>query len=37
MIQDSIKPRFMKLPEVADQVGMGKSTILAWESQGRFP
>lgn len=37
MIQDSIKPRFIKLHEVASQVGMGKSTILAWESQGRFP
>ena len=37
MIQDSIKPRFIKLPEVSSQTGMGKSTILAWESQGRFP
>jgi len=37
MIQETNKPRFIKLPEVANQTGMGKSTILAWESQGRFP
>jgi prophage regulatory protein len=37
MIQETNKPRFMKLPEVSSQTGMGKSTILAWESQGRFP
>jgi len=37
MIQELNKPKFIKLPEVANQTGMGKSTILAWESQGRFP
>jgi prophage regulatory protein len=30
-------PKFSKLDSVASQVGMGKSTILAWESTGRFP
>jgi predicted DNA-binding transcriptional regulator AlpA len=30
-------PRFKRIDDVADITGMGKSTILAWESQGRFP
>ena len=30
-------PRFIKLDSVADQAGMGKSTVLAWEATGRFP
>ncbi len=30
-------PRFIKLDVVASQVGMGKSTVLAWEATGRFP
>lgn len=30
-------PRFCKLEAVSEQTGMGKSTILAWESTGRFP
>ena len=30
-------PRFRKLEAVSEQTGMGKSTILAWESTGRFP
>ena len=30
-------PRFKRLEEVSNQTSLGKSTILAWESQGRFP
>ena len=30
-------PRFLKLDEVSSITKLGKSTILAWESQGRFP
>jgi prophage regulatory protein len=30
-------PRFKRIDDVSDITGMGKSTILAWESQGRFP
>ena len=33
----STHPKFSKLDSVASQVGMGKSTILAWEATGRFP
>ena len=39
MIQQNstTKPQFLKLEAVAHKVGMGKSTILAWESTNRFP
>lgn len=30
-------PQFTNLGEVAKQTSLGKSTILAWESQGKFP
>lgn len=30
-------PRFKSLPEVSQITQLGKSTILAWEAQGRFP
>lgn len=30
-------PRFKSLPEVSEITQLGKSTILAWEAQGRFP
>lgn len=30
-------PRFISLPEVSEMTQLGKSTILAWEAQGRFP
>jgi len=30
-------PRFIKLNTVADRVGLGRSTLLAWEATGRFP
>ncbi len=30
-------PRFLKLEVVAEQVSMGKSTILAWEALDKFP
>ncbi len=30
-------PKLSKLDSVADQAGMGKSTVLAWEATGRFP
>jgi predicted DNA-binding transcriptional regulator AlpA len=33
----SINFTFMKLEAVAHKVGMGKSTLLAWESSGKFP
>jgi len=33
----SSTPRFIRLESVAAQVGMGKSTLLAWEATGRFP
>ena len=33
----SIHPKFLKIDSVASQVGMGKSTVLAWESTGKFP
>jgi predicted DNA-binding transcriptional regulator AlpA len=31
------QPSFTKLESVAKQVGLGKSTVLAWEATGRFP
>jgi len=30
-------PRFIKLEDASSITQLGKSTILAWESQGRFP
>ena len=30
-------PRFKSLPEVSEITQLGKSTILAWEADGRFP
>jgi len=30
-------PRFLKLEDISYKTKLGKSTILAWESQGRFP
>jgi prophage regulatory protein len=33
----STHPRFIKLDVTAEKVGMGKSTVLAWEATGRFP
>ena len=30
-------PQFLKLEDVSKITQLGKSTILAWESQGRFP
>ena len=30
-------PKFLRLPEVSASTGLGKSTILSWESQGKFP
>ncbi len=30
-------PRFKSLPEVSEITQLGKSTILSWESQGKFP
>jgi|FLOH01.1.fsa_nt_gi predicted DNA-binding transcriptional regulator AlpA len=32
-----IQPKFSKIDSVASQVGLGKSTVLAWESTGKFP
>lgn len=36
-MSNSDSPRFLKLDEVSKIIQLGKSTILAWESQGRFP
>jgi predicted DNA-binding transcriptional regulator AlpA len=30
-------PKFLKLAEVSAITGLGKSTILSWESQAKFP
>ncbi len=30
-------PKFERLDEVSKKTKLGKSTILAWESQGKFP
>ena len=30
-------PRFLKLDEVSSITKLGKSTLLAWEAQGKFP
>jgi predicted DNA-binding transcriptional regulator AlpA len=30
-------PRFTNLIEVSRQTSLGKSTVLAWEAQGKFP
>lgn len=30
-------PKLSKLDAIAEQTGMGKSTLLAWEATGRFP
>ncbi|CAM3699674.1 AlpA family transcriptional regulator [Polynucleobacter arcticus] len=39
MIESTLnnQPRFVRLDHVANQTGLGKSTILAWEATGRFP
>ena len=39
MINQNISPtpRFIRLEAAAAQVGMGKSTLLAWEATGKFP
>lgn len=37
MTDENESPKFTNLPEVAKQTCLGKSTILAWESQGKFP
>lgn len=29
--------KFIRLPEVVNLTGLGKSTILAWEVNGKFP
>lgn len=29
--------KFLRLQDVANKVAMGKSTILFWEAEGRFP
>lgn len=34
---EDAKPRFKRIDDVAGITGLGKSTILAWESQGKFP
>ena len=31
------QPSFTKLESTAKQVGLGKSTVLAWEATGKFP
>ena len=33
----TVHPTFIKIDSVSSQVGLGKSTLLAWESTGRFP
>lgn len=33
----TVSYKFTKLEAIAQQVAMGKSTILAWESTGKFP
>jgi prophage regulatory protein len=30
-------PRFVRLDDVSAITKLGKSTVLAWESQGKFP
>jgi len=30
-------PKFLRLPEVSARTGLGKSTLIAWETQGKFP
>jgi len=36
-MSDAQNPRFIKLEDAAKITQLGKSTILAWESQGKFP
>jgi predicted DNA-binding transcriptional regulator AlpA len=36
-MSDSKNPRFIKLEDAAKITQLGKSTILAWEAQGKFP
>lgn len=36
-ISNAPPPRFRSLPEVSEITQLGKSTILAWEADGRFP
>ena len=33
----STPPKFSKIDAIASQTGLGKSTVLAWESTGKFP
>jgi prophage regulatory protein len=33
----SVSPRFLEIPEVSNRVSLGRTTILLWESEGRFP
>ena len=35
--QIAAHPTLIKIDSVSSQVGLGKSTLLAWESTGRFP
>ena len=37
MIEKDQIPRFTNLAEASKQTCLGKSTILAWESSGKFP
>jgi prophage regulatory protein len=37
MNQHQATPRFIRLDEVASRLGLGKSTVLSWESLGKFP
>ena len=34
---DKARPRFLRLPEVLQMTGMGKSTIYRWMDKGIFP
>jgi predicted DNA-binding transcriptional regulator AlpA len=36
-IKSEKTPKFIRLPEVAAIIGLGKSTIIAWEAQDKFP
>lgn len=36
-MSNALPPRFKSLPEVSEITQLGKSTILAWEADGRFP
>lgn len=37
MFDQECPQRFVSIDHICERVGLGKSTVLLWESEGRFP